>query len=139
VILKRNAFGLDGKPTLGTMESGTFSCVTLERSQNGDHPCIPAGTYTVFKSVHHPDGPHPYACPELLNVAGRTKIHIHVANNAGQLLGCIAVGENVAGDSIEHSQAAFDRLMAFIGGGFPFSLTIQDPPSGHAKPAENQT
>ena len=129
MILKRSVLGHDGKPTLGTMTSGDFACVTLERSQNGDHPCIPAGTYTVAKAIHHPSGPHPYPCPHILNVAGRTDIHIHVANNASQLLGCVAVGENVSadGENIEHSQAAFDRLMTLIGGGFPFSLTIQDP------------
>lgn len=129
MILKRSVIGLDGKPTLGTMASGEFSCVTLERSQNGDHPCIPAGTYTVQKSVHHPDSPHAYACPEITNVMGRTHIHIHIANNANELLGCVAVGNNVSedGESIEHSKDAFDRLMTFIGGGFPFSLTIQDP------------
>ena len=129
MILKRTVLGQDGKPTIGTKASGTVACVTLERSQNGDHPCIPAGTYTVNKAIHHPTGPHPYACPHLTNVPNRTDIHIHVANNASELLGCIAVGNNVSEDqqSIEHSQDAFNRLMAFIGGGFPFSITIQDP------------
>ena len=125
--LTRTTLGYGGAPTLGTMVSkdGTFSCVTLERSCNGDHPCIPAASYAMGYAMHHGK----YRCPEVLNVPGHTAIHIHVANNAGELLGCIAVGENVSADgaSIEHSQSAFDRLMQYLQGVESWTLDILDP------------
>jgi hypothetical protein len=125
--LQRTTLGQDGAPTLGTMVSrdGNFSCVTLERSVNGDHPAIPAGTYAMGYAMHHGK----YRCPEVLDVPGRTAIHIHVANRCAELLGCIAVGENVSPDSdaIEHSQAAFDRLMQYLEGVETWTLDIADP------------
>jgi Family of unknown function (DUF5675) len=130
--LARSVRGVDGKPTLGTMTShdGKFSCVTLERSANGDHPCISASAYAMGYAMHHGK----YRCPEVMNVPGRTAIHIHVANCCAELLGCIAVGENVSaeGDAIEHSQSAFDRLMEYLDGVAAWTLEIIDPLSGAA-------
>lgn len=130
--LSRDVLGHGGSPTLGRMVSddGAFSCVTCERSaDHEDHPCIPAGTYTMGYAIHHPNGPHPYRCPEVLDVPGRTCIHIHVANNQGELLGCIAVGDIVSadGESIERSQDAFDRLMRYLEGVTSWTLEIIDP------------
>lgn len=126
--LQRSVLGRDGKPTLGTMTSndGTFSCKTLERSVNGDHPCIPAAPYAMGYAMHHGK----YRCPEVLNVPDRTAIHVHVANCCAELLGCIAVGDNVSedGESIEHSQDAFDRLMAYLKDVEPgWTLEINNP------------
>lgn len=128
--LQRTTLGTNGAPTLGRMTSndGAFTCVTLERSCDGEHCCIPAGEYPVGYATHHPSGPHPYRCP-LLDTSGigRSEIQIHVANNAGELLGCIAVGETVGGESIDSSQAAFDRLMKYLDGVESWTLTILDP------------
>lgn len=125
--LMRSTLGRDGAPTLGSMLSndGQFACVTLERSVDGDHACIPAGVYRIGYAMHH----GAYRCPEVLDVPGRTAIHIHVANCCAQLLGCIAVGENVSDDrqAIEHSQAAFGRLMAYLDGVESWTLEILDP------------
>lgn len=126
--LQRHTLGTDGQPTLGTMTSndGTFSCATLERSVNGDHPCIPAApSYQMGYAMHHGK----YRCPEVLDVPDRTAIHVHVANCCAELLGCIAVGENVSadGESIEHSQSAFDRMMQYLNGVEPWTLEILNP------------
>lgn len=81
-------------------------------------------------AVHHPDSPHAYRCPELdTSAIGRTHIHIHIANNAGELLGCIATGERVSSDgaAIEQSRAAFARLIAYLTGVASWTLVILDP------------
>jgi hypothetical protein len=129
--IPRHIIGADGAPTLGRfLTDDGFACVTLERSGNGDHPCIPAGVYQVVESFHHPGDPTGgYPCPEIANVPGRTHIHIHIANRAKELLGCVAVGEREADDglAIEQSRKAFERLMAHCDGKFPFELEIIDP------------
>lgn len=135
MILQRRVMGYGGLPTLGHLVSrdGQFQCETLERSVDGDHPCIPAGVYTVHEATHHPDSPHHYQCPELDTsklVPVRTHIQIHVANRVSELLGCIAPGERVASDglAVESSGDAFARMMAHINGHFPFTLEIRDMP-----------
>lgn len=129
--LTRVSLGRGGAPTLGTLVSrdGTFTCRTLERSADGDHPCIPAGTYEVVLDFHHPGDPKGYPCPELRGVPDRSEIQIHVANRADQLRGCIAPGERVSVDAqaVEQSKVAFDRLMKYLDGALPCSLTIADP------------
>lgn len=134
--LQRDTVGHGGAPTLGRMTSkdGTFSCVTLERSVDGDHPCVPAKVYTVHRAMHHPGTPHEYPCPELDTsdlVPVRTHIQIHVANRVIELFGCIATGDRVSDDrqAIEGSQDAFDRLMAYLGDLTTWELEIADPPS----------
>lgn len=128
--LTRTVLGRGGAPTFGTLVSidGTFECKTLERSVDGDHPCIPAGIYPVHWAIHHPGTPHQYRCPELDTAAiGRSYIHIHVANTVSELLGCIAVGELFDGDAIDCSQHAFDRMMLYLAGVATWTLTIVDP------------
>ncbi len=63
-------------------------CVTLERPDTGDHPCIPHGIYQCnrFKSPHNGD------VWLLKDVPGRSMIEIHSANIYTELLGCIAPG-----------------------------------------------
>lgn len=129
--LTRTTLGYGGAPTLGRMVSrdGQFACVTLERSADGEHPCIEAGIYPVVLDFHHPGDPNGYPCPELRDIPGRSEIQIHIANRASELLGCIAPGESVSEDrqSVERSRAAFTRLMTYLDGAFPFTLEIIDP------------
>lgn len=130
--LQRHTLGRDGAPTLGVLTSrdGEFSCVTLERSANGDHPCVPASEYPVGYETHHPGGPHPYRCPVLdTRAIGRSHIQIHIANCCDELLGCIAVGEYVDGARIAASGDAFQRLMDYLAGVPSFTLEILDPPA----------
>lgn len=119
-------------PTLGRLVSrdGKFSCDVLERAADDpEHPCIAAGTYTVELGEHHPGTPGAYPCPHVTNVLGRTAIEIHVANTTDELEGCIAPGEQFSDDghAVELSKAAFDRLMQYLDGAFPFELTITNP------------
>lgn len=129
--LLRSQLGRDGAPTFGMLTShdGKFKCPTLERSVNGDHPCIPAGTYHVTIDWHHPrDLERRYRCPELIDVPGRSDIQIHIANRADQLLGCIAVGETCGDDCVQESGDAFRRLMKYLEGAtLPFTLEVVDP------------
>lgn len=130
VSLPRYVLGKDGKPTLGRWVSDDgFACVTLERSANGEFPCIPAGTYRVELGHHHPGDPKGYPCPVITQVPGRSFIHVHIANKASELRGCVALGEKEATDAIEQSRKAFERWMThWAGKGFqPFELTITDP------------
>jgi hypothetical protein len=129
--LQRTVLGAGGKPTLGKLTSrdGKFMCYTLERPADGDHPCIPAGSYKVTEDWHHPgDVEKRYRCPELLDVPGRSQIQIHVANRCGELLGCIAPGERIGPGCVEQSQSAFDRLMHYLdGASLPFELEVVNP------------
>lgn len=128
--LHRGALGRGGAPTFGALVSDDahFQCVTLERSVDGDHPCIPAGTYAVHWATHHPGTPRQYRCPELDTAAiGRSCIHMHIANTVDELRGCIAVGELVDGAAIDCSEHAFERLMTYLEGVATWTLTIVDP------------
>lgn len=128
--LQRTVLGTNGKPTFGKLTSndGKFFCYTLERPVDGDHPCIPAGSYKVTIDDHHPGTPGAYRCPELMNVPGRSQIQIHIANRVVELLGCIAPGGRIGADCVEESGAAFRRLMAYLeGAALPFTLDVIDP------------
>lgn len=63
-------------------------CVMLERSSDGEYPCIPMGTYQCsrFKSPHNGD------VWLLKDVPGRSMIEIHAANIYTELKGCLAPG-----------------------------------------------
>lgn len=128
--LQRTQLGYGGKPTLGKLTSndGKFWCYTLERSTDGEYPCIPSGIYKVTIDTHHPGTPGAYRCPELLDVPGRSQIQIHIANRCGELRGCIAPGERIGADCVEDSGKAFRRLMAYLDGAkLPFTLEVVDP------------
>lgn len=79
--------------TFGTLEVLGFTCRTVERPATGPAPCIPAGTYTCRKTWSNRCRADVY---EITGVPGRTRILIHAANLASQLLGCVAPGEAVA-------------------------------------------
>jgi len=84
---------------------------TLERARNVPHPAIPAGRYKVILTP----SPHlGYVTPELLDVPGRTKIRIHIANKPSELEGCIAVGETHTTDFVGNSHDAFSSLMTLL-------------------------
>jgi len=90
---------------------GQFECFTLERPREGDHPCIPAGTYSVILTL----SPHlHYRTPEVLDVPGRTGIRIHIANRASELEGCTAVGETHLPNVVGNSRSAFASLMTLL-------------------------
>lgn len=82
----------DDEGTFGHLTLDGFEAVTVERPKDGDHPCIPAGTYNWKKFVSPHNGP----CLLLEGVPGRTMIEMHAANFMLQLLGCIAPGRDFA-------------------------------------------
>lgn len=99
--------------------NGIFVCYTLERIS----VAIPEGTYAAVIDL----SPHlNYKCPHLrvpsrdLAAGGDAGIRIHVANEPNQVEGCIGVGLSIDGDAIDHSQSAFDKLMALL----PPSLSV---------------
>lgn len=112
--------GYSDKETVGNLvpENASYCWKTLElpRAHNEvNKSCIPAGIYHCVKTFSTHLG---YMCPELQNVPGRTGIRIHKANFVGQLLGCIAVGQEFADldkdglTDVASSALAFTELMA---------------------------
>lgn len=99
--------------------NGEFVCYSMERIA----VAIPEGTYSAVIDL----SPHlKYKCPHLrvptrdLAAGGDAGIRIHVANDPNQVEGCIGVGLSIDGDAIDHSQSAFDKLMALL----PPNLTV---------------
>ena len=119
-----------------TIDGTDFAAVTVERLPDGEHPCIPLGTYPLKPCTYYggdgPGGKPDYPAYEVLDVPGRSQIKIHRANLASQLLGCIAPGEGfarfdaakmrvvMAGEpgvrGVVSSRAAHDRFMAAMSG-----------------------
>jgi len=81
---------------------------------------IPLGTYTAQLSL----SPHfGFETPHL-TVAGRTYIEIHPANYPSQLEGCIAVGEQIDGDALDYSDAAFSSFVKLLPQTVPFVVSV---------------
>jgi hypothetical protein len=95
---------------------GEFFCYTLEDVVRRDtkiygQTAIPIGTYKVvitwsprFKRQ----------LPLLVDVSGFDGIRIHPGNTHKNTEGCILVGEEVQGEYLLRSRAAFDRLYAIL-------------------------
>lgn len=135
MIIQRDELGYLGKPTLGHFvgKDNGFTCVSLERPcDDPEHPCLPAGVYTCYRDMHHPNQSGSYEVWELdtshMNPP-RSQIQIHVLNRADQSEGCIGPGENFSADrrAIEHSKDAFDRLMHYTRDAKTLILEIRDP------------
>jgi hypothetical protein len=93
--LTRQLSAPDGTPGLWRSDSGFF-CVTWERPDADNAPdvsCVIKDTYLVLWQWSQKHGKNLY---HLQNVKDRTDIEIHAANVIEELLGCIAVGEEVA-------------------------------------------
>ena len=118
--------------TFGTWVSGTgFKCVTLERPADGDHPCIPTGTYLC--AIRYSPS-HKCNIYGVQAVPGRSDIEIHAANWCFQLLGCIAPGaiitqiqtpDNRMQIGVTASKYMLDKLMTDMAGE-DFKLTIKE-------------
>lgn len=126
VALRRYIETLHG--TLGQFvfpdDSTLFS---MERMSTGEHPRIPAGLYELkLDYYHHGD----YPAYEII-VPNRSRILIHAANKASELLGCIAPGLAlgfIAGElAVLQSKLALSRFMKALKGAEQDYLTIQDP------------
>lgn len=131
VRLLTGTYGTFGRLTLEGKEWWT-----LEPALIGLHPAIPAGSYFLNPCIHYsgdgPGGKPDYPAYEVRDVPGRSAIHLHIANAASQLLGCIAlglaVGFPVLKDGSKHlgimsSGDAFQAFMRIMQGQ-PGELTI---------------
>jgi hypothetical protein len=127
--------------TFGDLTTDTgFKCVTLERPQEHEHPCIPEGIYRcVLRKTSDNfvfvNGVKDYRLYELQDVDDRTDILIHSGNWFFEILGCILVGEEILPIEtpyrtmmmgVNHSRNTLTKLMADLDRE-PFLLTIVNP------------
>lgn len=98
-----------------------FICYTME---NLAHQ-ISSGTY----SAQLDKSPHlGYVCPHLqvpdrdALAGGDAGIRLHIANYPSQLEGCVALGQVIVADCLEHSALAFDSLMTKLPQTFVVSI-----------------
>lgn len=126
----------EGDATPQTLDLVTMEDDWLENRSGVS--CIPAATYQLHRTIFHRHG---YECFEVLDVPGRSRILIHIANTENDVEGCIGVGfrfgslrvardedtgqANVLKRAVVESQAAFRRLMDFCAGADTASLSIR--------------
>lgn len=108
----------------------TLELQTVEDDWRDNAPlisCIPAGLYTLHRTVYHKRG---YETFEVMGVPDRSRILIHPANTEEDLEGCIGVGlrrgkirvgkdedtgeANVLKDGVVASREAFRQLMELL-------------------------
>ena len=120
-----------GMSTIGKLyvvdnDVSIYECFTLELPWNDNQPnisCIPKGTYNVVKRHSKRFKNHFH----ILDVPGRSYILIHTANYVSQLLGCVAVGKDLAdinGDDdldLTQSQQTLNDLLDIL----PSSFSLQ--------------
>jgi len=76
----------------GIMTVGNTILHTMEEDWKDNKPsisCIPDGKYRLHRTVYHRGG---YPAYEIMDVPGRSRILIHVANTEENVKGCIGVG-----------------------------------------------
>ncbi len=123
-------FDDDQYSTIGELQMPR--CYILERPATGDHHRIPAGDYAlklrkigeshldpVAEQIMGPGNHH--GMIELEHVPGRTDILIHWANQASEILGCLATGTSYThshsgthGYWISESRKAYARVYPII-------------------------
>lgn len=101
--------------TIGYMDLGGTRVQTLEQPWNNNEPnrsCIPEGTYIVKRDK---TGKHQWYAVQ--NVANRTFIEWHVANEVEELAGCTAFGMRRASDgqSLTRSRSALELVLKDAG------------------------
>lgn len=117
--------------TFGTFSdpSGTQLCVTCEPPPDGDHPCIPAGTY---QCIPH-NGAKWQNVWEITNVPGRTAILIHAGNTDSNTEGCVCVGTSFGwlgtNQAVMESLNALNKLRSCLPSSFIISILDINEPS----------
>jgi Family of unknown function (DUF5675) len=99
-----------------------FICYTMENSAD----LVLPGTY----SAQLDKSPHlGYVCPHLRVpmrdslASGDAGIRLHIANYPTQLEGCVGLGQAIGSDYLDHSQTAFDKMMAVLPPKFSVVIT----------------
>ena len=114
--------------TIGTLDFGTFRCLTLElpwRDNQTNISCIPEGNYKASKYNSYKHG----AVIRLHDVPDRTYIEIHAGNYTRDVQGCILVGNSIKyldGDDIldlTNSLSTLRKLLARLPDEFIVSIT----------------
>lgn len=114
------------KGTFGILDAYGLTFYTVElpwRKNRANVSCIPEGTYKLQREMFYggdgPGGRPDYETFGLAGVVGRTFIKLHVANTAGELQGCIGIGNalGVANGhwAVLHSREAHKTLMRVMG------------------------
>lgn len=115
LILTRTSKSADGIFGNLQIDANPFKCVTLENLNKE----IEAGVYDInftFSPHFNRVMPHLLVPSRDALAGGDAGIRLHWANFPAQLDGCIAVGTNVDGDSIDQSLIPFNQLYAIIHG-----------------------
>jgi hypothetical protein len=97
--------------------TGKF-CYSLEpRADRAEHPCIPAGAYSVtVEPTHNPRlwTPYPDRCLPHIWVPGRPGIEMHAGNHSTDTEGCVIVGFTQQADSVASSRDAVRALIDLL-------------------------
>lgn len=137
-IISLHRWAQNTKATHGrlTVDGHARGWLTVERpATDVAHPCIPPGTYRLKLGMYYGGdgvgGAHPdYPAYEVLGVPGRSLIKIHGANQASQLLGCIAPGLELGifgGEiGVTSSRPALAEFMAAMGGEAEGTLAVTE-------------
>jgi len=121
IIVQRKSKTEDGIFGELSLDWHPFKCVTMENLKDA----IPVGIYPVEFTY----SPHFNRVMPLLDVPNREAIRIHWANFPAQLEGCIAVGTNVDGDSVDASLVPFNQLYALISMQAGLQIDVRDIPA----------
>jgi hypothetical protein len=128
IIVQRKTKTADGIFGVLTLDWNPFTCVTLENLAKS----IPSGNYSVvFDYSPHFNRVMPHILVPSRDSAagGDAGIRVHWANFPAQLEGCIAVGTNVDGDSVDASLVPFNQLYAIISTQQVLQIDVRDIPA----------
>lgn len=128
ITVQRKSKTVDGIFGVLSLDWNPFTCVTLENLEHS----IPAGTYDLdFTYSPHFNRVMPHLIVPSRDVAagGDAGIRIHGANFPAQLEGCIAVGTNVDGDSVDESLIPFNQLFKILNMQVGLKVQINDIPA----------
>ena len=128
IIVQRTEKTTDGIMGKLSLDWDPFTCVTLENLAKS----IPVGIYDLtFDYSPHFNRIMPHILvPERDALAGGDAgIRIHWANFPAQLEGCIAVGTDVDGDSIDESLVPFNQLYSILNMQAGIKIDVRDIPA----------
>lgn len=128
IIVQRKSKSIDGIFGVLTLEWNPFTCVTLENLEKA----IPAGVYQVdFNYSPHFNRIMPHILVpsrDAIAPGGDAGIRFHWANFPAQLEGCIALGTNVDGDSIDQSLIPFNQFYSILNQQHGITVDVRDIP-----------
>jgi len=111
-----------------------FQCFTVERPWADNkrmESCVPCGRYALVPAVHHISTPDPdddYDVYEISGVSERSAIHIHIANKASDVFGCVGLGTDLGALrgtwAVLNSKRAFNEFMEVMEDAINPHLTI---------------